>query len=160
MSSFVPKEESAGSRPRWPNSQGTSWQPLPVERTATADTQGLENVRALLGLSPESLRRPLRIMESEGVSREILAPSSSSSILQMRKLRPGELLAEEGVTVALSRASQCHGLSTSLPRCKLGSVENTRGNFAPGFLTCKIDNHSLFAFIPQAYWGESAKSGS
>lgn len=99
-------------------------------------------------------------MESEGVSREILAPSSSSSILQMRKLRPGELLAEEGVTVALSRASQCHGLSTSLPRCKLGSVENTRGNFAPGFLTCKIDNHSLFAFIPQAYWGESAKSGS
>lgn len=84
----------------------------------------------LLGLLPKSLRRTLRVMESQEGSRETLTPSSSSSILQMRNLRPGELLVEEGVTVALCQASQCHGFSTSLPQYNLWSVENTGGNLS------------------------------
>lgn len=70
MSSFEPREECAGSGAWWPNSQRTgveqAWPPLPVESTTAADTEGLENVRALLGLLPESLKRPLRVMESWG----------------------------------------------------------------------------------------------
>ena len=61
-------------------------------------------------------------MASEGSARETLTPSNSSSMLQMRKLRPGELMAEETLLFHSIRLANMDS-APSCQECNLCSTE-------------------------------------
>lgn len=134
---------------------GGALQPLPAASTGTADTEGGGMPVSFCVWFPKSLRRPLRVTESEGTSRETSTPSSSCRTLQTRKLRPAERMAAG--PLSLLRAGRQRGLTPSSRKHTLcswgtpGSPLPSHGTLSPLPAKC---SHSC-SVTQQACWGES-----